>query len=240
MKTAVERGWGRASTLVLAVLVVACQPDAQQIALRAEERRIECLDKICEGDVAPKVNVDQFAMKLGGQWFVGPREYGGYGGALAFYWPSKTPKGGRPDRAQYPERGSDFYDVAIEIFLRSNNIPPEPWGYRFIELAQANNWIASRKMLRPGLEAVQMKHVIGPQGYSIDHVTYYVATELRGVDGLPPIATCDNLRPDSTGGTGFMWRPGIWVGTRMNQKYCVDWPEIYLETVRVLQLFEGK
>jgi hypothetical protein len=209
-----------------------------------EQYREHCLDNVCEGDVVPKYDpIKEFAFKLNGQWFIGPREYGGYGGSLAFFWPSKTPRNRIHAERDAPEfvpsaagRSSNFYDVAIEIFLRSNNIPLEPRGYKLIELAQTSNWIASREQVRPGLEAIRMKHVIGPRGYSIDHVTYYVATQLKGVDGLPPVATCDNSRADGSGGTGFMWQPGIWAGTRMNQKHCADWPEIYLEIIRVLQL----
>ena len=137
---------------------------------------------------------------------------------------------------KFPEQGQGFYDVAIEIFFRSNNIPSGPLGYRFIELAQQNNWIESRKTVRPGLDAITMKHVLGPGSHYFDHVTYYVATELKGLDGLPPVATCSHAAPQNGGGTGFMWRPGIWVGARMNQKHCADWPEIYLEITRVLGL----
>jgi hypothetical protein len=201
----------------------------------AEQKRLECLDKFCEGDVEPKRDIaNEVALKLNGQWYVGPREYfstGKNGGG--FYWPSRHPmfKGG-----EYPEGSQDFPVKAIEIFLRSNTIPPEPRGYKLIELAEASGWVASRTTLRPGLDAITMKHVIGPRGQYIDHVTYYVATQLKGVDGLPPVATCAHVHPNDSGGTGFMWQPGIWAGTRMNQKHCADWPEIFQEVTRVLQL----
>jgi hypothetical protein len=81
-----------------------------------------------------------------------------------------------------------------------------------------------------------MKHIIGPRGYTFGNETLYVATQLKGVDGLPPVAACDHSRADGGGGAGFMWQPGIWAGIRMNQKHCADWPEIYLEIIRVLQL----
>lgn len=104
-----------------------------------------------------------------------------------------------------------------------------------IEMAQANAWIESRRTLRPGLDVVTMRHAAGPRGHYIDHVSYYIATELAGPDGLPPVATCSHADPRNGGGTGFMWQPGIWAGTGMNQRHCLDWPEIYQEVIRVLQ-----
>lgn len=224
-----------AISLQAALILSGCGPSEKQKAQWAEHQRIECLDKICEGDVLPKIGSDEFLMKLNGRYFSAPRRYTSGMSGLAFYWPSKTPITGRPDGSNYPERGKNFPDVAIEIFLRSNNIPAEPHGYRLIELAQTQGWIADRKTLRPGLDAITMKHMIGPQDQYIDRVTYYVATQLKGLDGLPPVATCNHDHPTHGGGTGFMWQPGIWAGTRMNQKHCADWPEIYLEITRVLE-----
>ena len=228
------------------MVLTACDPFEKQRAEQAEKTRIECLDKICTGDKPPPRPPGRVVFKLNGQWFTGPNEYGSPSlGAIAFYWPSKAASGD-PDAVEkasevvFNSNGSvgNFYDVAIEIFLRTNTIPPEPRGYQLIELAEAKDWIASRTTLRPGLDAITMRHVIGPRGYYIDHVTYYVATQLKGVDGLPPVATCAHAYPDDSGGTGFMWQPGIWAGTRMNQKHCADWPEIFQETTRVLQLLK--
>lgn len=138
--------------------LVGCGPSEQRRAELAELKRIECLDKFCPGDIEPPHDMaTEVALKLNGQWFIGPST---------------------------------------------------------------------------------MKHVIGPSGYYIDHVTYYVATQLKGMDGLPPIASCSHDHPSNGGGTGFMWQPGIWMGTRMNQKHCADWPEIYQEITRVLALLK--
>jgi hypothetical protein len=221
---------------IFILLLEACGPSEEHKAQRAEQKRIECLDRFCEGDVEPKRDlINEQALKLNGQWFIGPVRYFGSQRA-GFYWPSKTPLHGPEGGGSFPEMGKPISDVAIEIFLRSNKIPDEPRGYKLIELAQRNDWIASRKALRPGLEAFEMKHVIGPRGHYIDHVTYYVATRLKGFDGLPPVATCSHTDSRNGGGTGFLWQPGIWVGTRMNQKHCADWPEIFTEITRVLQL----
>lgn len=228
------RCFGTISLLLLA----ACGPSEQW----TEAKRIECLDKLCEGDVPPKRDpMTEEVLKLNGQWFIGPNAYfsSGMNGA-AFFWSSKTPA--RPNTSNFPEKAlatsGHADEVTIEILFRSNNIPPEPRGYKLIELAEANGWIESRRTVRNGLDAITMKHVIGPRGQFIDNVTYYVAIGLTGGDGKPPVATCSHDDPRNGGGTGFMWQPGIWAGIRMNQRHCADWPEIYLETVRVLQLLQ--
>lgn len=235
------RGW----MLIMVVLLTACGPSEKQKAQIAEQRRIECLDKFCDGDIEPKHDMlNEVAFKLNGRWFIGPRKYGNPNfGAIAFYWPSKVAKGDATEIHYAKEAlknrvgGIDnYFDIAIELFLRSGDIPSPPYGYALIELAQRSGWIAERRTLRPGLDVVRMKSVIGPQGRSISHVTYYVATNLLGVDGLPPVASCSHDDPRNGGGSGFMWKPGIWAGIRMNQRHCVDWPEIYQETARVLQL----
>ena len=219
-----------------AVFLTACGPNEKEQAIQAEKTRIECLDKFCEGDVDPRRDYKDELLKLNGQWYVGPKTYFSMSnGGAVFYWPSKTPGYAGGD---YPEKGQVFYERAVEIFLRSNNIPPEPRGYALIQLAEKNGWIDKRTTLRPGLEAIKMKHVLGPNNQYIDHVTYYVATDLTGTDGLPPVGVCSHDHPKNGGGTGFMWKPGIWAGARMNQKHCADWPEIYQELTRVLQLLK--
>jgi hypothetical protein len=221
-------------------LITGCGPSEQQKELADNERRAYCPDSFCSGDVPPQPSPSEAVIKLNGEWFVGPREYfsQGIGGASFEWWDhrliSRSIK--RPQEMQALAEAGRGDEFSIKIFLRSNNFPPEPTGYKLIELAQSQGWIAQRKTLRPGLDAIDMKHVVGPSGQYIDQVTYYVATKLKGADGLPPVAACDTTHPEGMGGTGFMWRPGIWAGTRMNQKHCTDWPEIYIETVRVLQL----
>ena len=83
-----------------------------------------------------------------------------------------------------------------------------------------------------------MKPVVAPWGYRIDQVTYYVATELLGADGLPPVATCNHSDSRNGGGFGIAWNEGTLVGTRMNQYHCTDLPELYIEAVRVLNLLK--
>jgi len=225
--------------LLSAILLVACEPSEKQRAAAAEEKRIECLDKICTGDIVPKHDYTKDAIiKLNGQWFIGPEEYFSSGSShFGFEWWDHQPISGRKTRSpamQAMAVDGKSEDFSISIFFRSNHIPPEPRGYHLIELAQKNDWIASRNTVRPGLDAITMKHVIGPHEQYIDHVTYYVATNLVGLDGLPPVAACNHEHPKNGGGSGFIWQPDIWAGVQINQKHCADWPEIFQETTRIL------
>lgn len=226
------------------LLLTACERVEQLKAKRVADKRLECLDKVCEGDVLPKYDTMRYTLfKRGGQLFLAPQEYGGTSGVLQFFWPSKTPAnkyGGEKDAPEFtpskPGQNSNFYDVGIEIHLRSTSFPSEPRGYRLIEMAQAKDWIANRTTVRKGLDQVRMKPVPGPDGRRIDYVTYYIATEIKGLDGLPPVGVCSHDDSRNGGGGGFMWRDGVFAGISMNQKHCNDWPEIYTEVVRVLQL----
>lgn len=203
----------------------------------------ECLDKICAGDVVPKHDpVRETALKVGGRWFVGPSEYfsSGINGASFEWWNHKplARSAKRPAEAQALAIQGKGYEFSIEIFLESGVLPHGPVGYEFIQLAERSGWISQRKVLRPGLDAIDMKHVIGPTSHAIDRATYFVATDLKGLDGRPPVATCNLADGRNSGGTSFIWKPGIWLGTRWNQKQCADFPEIYAEVMRVMSLLK--
>lgn len=228
------------SICILSVLLLgACGPNESNRIELAEKSAVDCLYKVCDGDVEPTKNSGEIVLKLNGLWYAGPQEYFTSFGVKPIYWWNHKPvlfDEAAPLEMKKMAKEGKAYDLMVEIFLRSSNIPPEPRGYKFIELAEREGWVDRREMPRPGLESITMKNVISPTGYSIDHVTYYVATQLKGADGLPPVATCAHKYANGSGGTGFMWQSGIWVGTRMSEKHCIDWPEIYLEVTRILQL----
>lgn len=222
-------------------MLAACGPTDQERAAAKERRRIDCLESICPGDVLPKYDTLRYELiKLDGRWFIGPKSYfsSGISGA-SFYWPSGRPLRAEPTEAwRDPASDKPSNEDVINIYLRSHAFPEGPTGYALVELAEKNGWIAKRTTLRPGLDQIRMKHVIGPGPNYLDYMTYYVATELRGQDGLPPVAACNHDDPRNGGGSGFLWREHIWAGVRLNQEHCADWPEIYLATMRVLPLLE--
>ena len=221
-------------------------PSEKDRAMFAEEEQRRCLDNFCQGDVVPKSSKDEILLKINNQWFIGPREYSSMGrrgyfsegrNGAVFFWPKKI-SDFEIEKSYASDKFEDFSEIAIEIFFRSYAIPPEPRGFNLIKFAENNHLIASRKILRQGLEGITMKHVMLSNGYYFDHVTYYVATDLVDLNGFPPVATCSHSHSNDSGGTGFLWKPGIWVGIRMNQKHCADWPEIYQEIQRVIQLLK--
>lgn len=222
--------------LLVLGLLTACEPSKEKKAQLAEEKRVACLDKFCEGDIEPPHDlIKEAALKLNGQWFIGPRDYfNSVNSSAVFYWPKKNSEMGLPDALPYLEQKQPYYDKAIEIFFRSNNIPARKRSDEVMAQWQPQGRIYDRKTIRKGLDSMRVRNDDGtePRG------TIYVATELKGLDGLPPMAGCYHSHPNDGGSAGFMWQDGIFAGIRMNQKHCADWPEIYQEIARVLTLLK--
>ncbi len=63
---------GAACTLLL---VAGCEQSAEEKAKWAEEKRIDCRDKICEGDKPPRLDrpLEDVVMKIDGEYFIAPR-----------------------------------------------------------------------------------------------------------------------------------------------------------------------
>jgi len=71
--------------------------------------------------------------------------------------------------------------------------------------------------------------------------TYYLATQLETPSGLLAVTYCRTAHPDNACTSGFVWKPGIRVYVRFIQSHGGDWPEIYQEVIRVLNLVkEGR
>jgi hypothetical protein len=184
--------------------------------------------------------LSEFVFKLNGQWFVGPRVYGGYGGAFAFLWPSRTPANSPTSSTTAPEFvpssagiSSNFYEVGIEIFLRSNRGVRKggPNGYDRLLRAQAEGRLISREQRSPELEVwrTQEKERLGP-------ALWYVATKHVATDPSGAVLSCDaNESKFDRCVTAFIRQPGIVADMRFRAKHSADWPAIYEETIRVLQ-----
>lgn len=147
-----------------------------------------------------------------------------------------SPSKKRPPEVQAVVMAGKSGDITIVVDFSKSTTPTEPRGYQRIELAVRNDRILERRTIRPGLEVFRIKHEDATYRHLTDHFNYYVATDLVGADGSPPVASCNHSREDSSGGAGFLWRPGIWVSVSMNQRHCIDWPEIYTEVKRILEL----
>ena len=227
------------------LVIAGCGPSEQQQKASADETRVHCLDNFCRGDIVPTFDsANEFAFKVNGQMFIGPRKDGGYGGAFAFYWPSRTPANQTNAAKVAPElllspagTISNTYEVEVEVFLRSNQRPaPGPSRYQALQIAANEGRVLDRGELRPGLEVWRVKDV--NRGMPV--ALWYVATGLRDAEGDPPVLGCAERDPKSDRCTmAFRWRPGISVDLRFRAKNAKDWPQIYEEVVRILGLVKA-
>jgi hypothetical protein len=231
-----------ASTVLCLLAFTACGPSEKQLAARAEATRIECLDKICTGDVAPPRNeLTDDLIKLNGQWYVGPKEYFSSVTSSGFYWPSKQPmfKGG-----SYPERGQGVADAVIEIFFTGRQRWPTPnvekpweegtWAKEFARI-EAEGLRMQRKAISPQLEVVSF---IRADGRPYD-TTYYVASLQKSIRGNEaPVASCrtDLLNPNARCTSGEFWQSDVYADFRFRAKHAPDWPAIHQEIIRILNL----
>jgi hypothetical protein len=214
-----------------ALLLSACGPSEKEKARMAEERRLECLDKYCEGDVEPAHDPTQESLiKVNGHWFIAPKRYAKGLAGLAFYWPSKDPV------TSNSTKGQDFSDVAIEIFLRSNSTPLHgPSRYKALQLAQEQGRVLEKHQVRPDLEVWRVQG----ENKGLPPAMWYAATDLKDANGEPPVLGCHDMDPKFGSCTmAFGWKPGIAADLRFSPKHAQDWPEIYQEVVRVLNLIK--
>lgn len=233
--------------VIAALALVACGPNESQRRETAEKALIECLDKICEGDLEPKRDwATEALLKLNGKWYIVPKQYAKGMAGLSFYWPSKTPVAGPPTGQVFLEKGRDYYDVSIEIFLTGRQRWGDPkvatpwegrgWQARFEEL-QKKGLRMEREQLRLDLERVRFFDV---QGQQYRH-EYYLATQQKKIrgNGAPGVA-CDlpderpNALPRCTGGE--FWQEDVYGDYRFHAKHAADWPAIHQEIIRVLSL----
>ncbi len=220
------------------LLLGASAPSDLVQAEREARRRVECLDRICPGDVVPKTDLTEVALKLNGQWFIGPRKYfsAARNGASFEWWHHKAhdPAVKRPPEMQVLALDGKGYDFSIEIFLRSNKNPPNTGGmYDLLLSAEKERRVISKTKIRPGLEVWRITDNLSGIGPGL----WYIATQLKNEDGFPPVVYCRNDNPKFDRCTmGFRWRPEIYADIRFRGKLGSDWPEIYQEINRILQL----
>jgi hypothetical protein len=218
---------GCLTLMVFALL--GCKPSAEVL----------CRDSVHCGEKPPaglKVDYNKHALqKWNNHWFLVPRDYDAHFG-MKFKWPSRTPQGRDPTK-------HDPNDWSIQLQIRSYDIPPEPRGYRAIELAEQDGRVVSRETVRPGLDRIQYFDLHPfTRERNRDLALTYVATARRTPEGLPPTLGCDvdPLNPAKGGaGAGFIWRDGIFVEVLIRRGHvCESWPELFDEVIRILELTE--
>lgn len=178
-----------AVTALTLLALTACDPFAKEKAEHAERTRIECLDKICYGDVAPKFDhLNEALLKLNGQWYLGPKEYFSTGNPVSGFewWEHKPISRGmkRPPEMQALAVDGKGYDFSIEIFLTGRQSWPTPnvekpweargWEAQFEKL-QRDGFKISRQQVRPDLEVVTFVKADGTPY----NTTFYIATKQK-------------------------------------------------------------
>lgn len=215
---------------LLVALLVAITLPSHAAPMTEEQRREHCLNNPCPEDDYPPYNwKTEQPFKRGGKWFVGPRAYFSLYGRGVFYWPSKHPAyaGG-----EYPEKGEKFSDIAIEFFIQAKEQIAEM--QEFANREQAKLGVAKREQLNPDLERIELKPSIsGP-------TAFYIAQNLTTPSGQQPILSCNHRAPSDGCGSHFAWKKGLIVTIRFNQRHANDWPDIYSEITRVLNMVKEK
>jgi hypothetical protein len=224
---------------ILAVMaaLTACGPSEKEKADAAEAARIKCLDKLCDGDIEPKLDRNsEVAFKLNGSWYAWPRVNGNPNmGPIAFYWPSKVAAGAPVSKANAPEvqrnevgAVANFSDVAIEMFVKSVARSVE-YPYKELLEEERQGHVVDKRNLRPDLEIWTTS-----RGGNLKEV-WYIATGIKDPSGNPPVIACrgGETVQDSCSG-GFVLNSGIGVSVRFRGVHGADWPSIYTEVARVL------
>ena len=216
--------------LLVAALLAGCKPSAEQQARIEEQRREHALNSFMDGDVLPKVDTTtQEVLKRGGKFFIAPKQYFAQGNMHGFYWPSKTPMyaGG----ADYPEhdmvRSGKAGAVEIAFQIEASSSTGETYG--FIEQAEKDGTLITRLHVRSDLERIETKSELHTGSADL----YFVATGQTTPVGIPATVFC---RPTHACTSGFVWKPGYRIYVRFNSQHGEDWPKIYPEIIRVLNL----
>ncbi|WGT63741.1 hypothetical protein [Variovorax paradoxus] len=204
------------------------------------QKHTDCLDKLCPREITPKTGPSEVALKLNGHWFIGPRKYfSSVRSAASFEWwdhKALDPSEKRPSDAQLLALDGKGYDLSVEIFLRSNRKPPSSHGmYDLLIDAEKESRVLSKTTLRSGLEVWRVQDQINGVAPGL----WYVATQVKDDNGLPPVVYCRDSNPKFDRCTmGFMWQKDIYADIRFRGKHGSDWPEIYKEIFRILQLMK--
>lgn len=222
------------SLLLLSCLPIGCKPSPEQQARVDEQRREHVLNTIQETDVLPKIDTTtQTVLKRGGKFFIAPKEYFGQGGMHGFYWPSKTPK--YVSHENYPERAAikagKIDSVVIAFQIESRQIPNDTSAY--LAEAIANKKLIERRSIREGLDRL----VLQTPSTQYPTEVLYEATKFRlNHADRSPVIGCNDGSSLNAAGTSFPWKDQLYIYVRFNSAHCKDWPEIYTEIIRVLNL----
>jgi hypothetical protein len=213
-------------------LLLACEPAekrAKRLKEEAESLRIHCLDNICEGDLKklPPYNYWKLnLLKLNNVWYTAPKtEFNAEQNMARFNWPIH----GSIESLKQTES-------IVEMTLFANRKPSPNDTYAFIKMAEKNNGILSRTMVKKGLDKIIIKpnYLKETEYYYMINTEFYITTKIKDPDGKSIIAVCYTEHISNRGYFGYHWRDGINVSFRMNQAHCEDTIELYKKSIGLL------
>lgn len=219
-----------------AIFVAACEPKAVDERETAFLTNQDCRHKACAGETEPvRDPVKEVAIKLNGQWYVGPKDYYAGRDEAVFYWPSRTPHTGNPDGSRFPEWGRPFDEVAIEIFVSTPRTAAPPSMHQRLQAIKESGTVLEHTILREGLESWKVKRL----DRSMEGI-WFVATALKEPSGDAPVVACNGADfRDFRCSMGMRWGdPEVAVSMRFHGNHATEWPEIFAEAIRVLGLLK--
>lgn len=232
--------------LVAGLVLTGCDPFEQRNAEIEEKKRIECLDKICPGDIEPSHDRQkEVALKLNGNWYFGPKAYFNNRGQAEFEWWEHKPitrEMKRPPEMQQLAVDGKGYDFAVQIFLKGRhgrpieslaNAEKSSWDDQWKKMS-ASGMEMMRTELTPDLYVVRFKQTDGTPY----RMAYFVATKHKvPLGNHAPVAVCEAPTHSMNRCTGdfFVFDGTVHVDFRFNAKHATDWPAIYQEISRILQ-----
>jgi hypothetical protein len=214
-------------------LALLCGPAHGAELRRAEPPRgasaAACLDSVCPGEISPEHGADSAALKINGQWYLGPAAYFTTNEAV-FYWPGKQPGFSR-DAPDAVKQGH-FYEYAVEIFLH-RDFDPAMSMERQLREVEKNARVLEKRDMPTGVRVWRTRDAAG-----IEEIWYEIRTE-TAPSGEHPIVACQVKTVSVRRCTGgFRLRPGVVADFRFPAAFGPDWLAIYREAVRVLALLK--
>lgn len=191
-------------------------------------QQLECLDTVCPGEVSPEHGADSAALKINGQWYLGPAGYFTPNEAV-FYWPGKQPGFSR-DAPDAVKQGH-FYEHAVEIFLHRDFDAAMSMERQLREMEKTAHVLEKRDM-PTGVRVWRTRDAAG-----IEQLWYEIRTA-TAPGGERPIVACQVEPAWAKCTGGFRLRPGVVADFRFPSAFGSGWLEIYREAVRVLKLLK--
>lgn len=213
-----------------AALLAAC--DAWVPSTIASNPARDCRDQFCEGDLRPSLNPGEAAVKVNNRWYAGPAEYfNGYDSRTSFDWwehRAVVPKARRPVDMPSSAANGQLQDLAIDIRLTGGSQASGVY-WRDLDALRAKGRVLDKRLLRMDLEHWSTKGESGDRNW-------FVAASLKDPKGAPPTLVCDGPPEKQTiCQAELQWGEGLSARLRVRGQHVADWPDIYMQTARILQ-----